>query len=158
MTQDSVNTSGVGNTPDIGRPSEYTQDVADAICECLALGMSLRKICEQEGMPSKSTVFNWLGIHPLFLDQYRRARELQAETHVDDIVRIADEATDAGLAKVRIDARKWHASKIAPKKYGDRVALEHEGEIGLNVAKVSNRDRAKAMAALLAKARKGDHG
>ncbi len=146
------------NTPDVGRPSEYTQEVADTICECLALGMSLRKICEQEGMPSKSTVFNWLGIHPLFLDQYRRARELQAETHVDDIIDIADGATDSGLAKVRIDARKWHASKIAPKKYGDRVALEHEGEIGLNVARVSNRDRAKAMAALLAKARKGDHG
>lgn len=141
-----------------GRPGEYTQEVADAICECLALGMSLRKICEAEGMPTKTTVFNWLSVYPLFVDQYRLARELQAETHADDIIDIADAATDSGLAKVRIDARKWHASKLAPKKYGDRVALDHEGEIGLKVSKTTNRDRAKAMAALLAKARKGDHG
>lgn len=106
-----------------GRPSEFTQATADAICERIADGESLRRICAEEGMPDKATVFRWLSQNEAFRDQYAHAREMQAETHADRIVDIADEATDAQLARLQIDARKWAASKLAPKKYGEKVAL-----------------------------------
>lgn len=102
-----------------GRPSAFTQDIADAICTRLGLGQSLRTICEAETMPDKATVFRWLDDNRDFRDQYARARETQASAYADEIVDIADTEKDPQKARVRIDARKWHASKLAPKKYGD---------------------------------------
>lgn len=124
-----------------GRPSSYTQKIADAICARLADGESLRAICSGNGMPSKTTVMRWLAANMAFRDQYACAREQQADTLVDDIVAIADEATLAvkhdgegvSLAldatavarnRLRVDARKWVAARMAPKKYGDRIAQE----------------------------------
>lgn len=106
------------------RPLEFNEAVADAICERLADGESLRSICRDDDMPAKSTVFKWLGLIPAFADQYARARETQADSLADDIVDIAD---DKGLEpndkRVRIDARKWLAGKLRPKAYGDKVAV-----------------------------------
>lgn len=100
----------------------FTQQEADAICEHIADGKSLRNYCAQEGAPSKSTVMKWLAAHAEFADQYARAREMQADSHVDDLADIADTEADPAKARVRIDARKWAASKLAPKKYGDKLA------------------------------------
>jgi len=72
------------------RPLEFNEAVADAICERLADGESLRSICRDDEMPAKSTVFKWLGLIPAFADQYARARETQADSLADDIVDIAD--------------------------------------------------------------------
>lgn len=126
----------------MGRPSEFSQETADAICERLADGESLRAICADEDMPNKATVFRWLGAFPAFSDQYARSREEQAETLADDIVSISDEAgtrsivndegdevlvafdaTAVARNRLRIDARKWVASKLKPKKYGDKVEV-----------------------------------
>lgn len=132
-----------------GRPSSYTKKVADIICERLADGESLRSICAGDKMPRKTTVFRWLKANAAFRDQYARARELQADGYVDEIIEIADEeciyvrkldgkAVDADdpddsmveavfdktavmRNKLRIDARKWVASKLRPKVYGDRI-------------------------------------
>jgi hypothetical protein len=128
----------------MGRPSEFTQAVADAICELIADGTSLRKICLADEMPSKATVFKWLGAYRDFADQYARAREAQADTMADDILDISDdgrndtymgedgiERTDTDViarSKLRVDARKWLASKMAPKKYGDKLDLNHGGQ------------------------------
>lgn len=130
-----------------GRPSSYTQQVADAICEQLAYGQSLRAICASEDMPSKTTVMRWLAANAAFRDQYACAREQQADAYADEIVQISDEADvsikhdgeDVRLAldstavarnRLRVDARKWVASKLAPKKYGDRIAQEITGGDG----------------------------
>ena len=59
----------------IGRPSSYVKEVADDICQLIAQGESLRKICERPGMPSLSMVFRWLNEQAEFRDQYARARE-----------------------------------------------------------------------------------
>ena len=124
-----------------GRPSSYTQKTADAICARLADGESLRSICSGKAMPSKTTVMRWLASNAAFRDQYACAREQQADTLVDDIVAIADEAAvtikhegdEVSLAldatavarnRLRVDARKWVAARMAPKKYGDRIAQE----------------------------------
>lgn len=135
----------------MGRPSDYTPGVANIICGRLAEGESLRAICETEELPDKSTVFRWLSAHQDFRDQYARAREIQAETLVDEILEISDDARndwmerngDEGEAvgwrlnaehvqrsRLRVDSRKWFASKVAPKKYGDRIQNEHSGPDG----------------------------
>jgi hypothetical protein len=133
-------------SPKMGRPSTYSQEIADIICKRLAEGESLRTIVKDEGMPAQGTVYVWLLKHKDFEEQYTRAREEQAETHADEIVSIADETPDTvpvydkegNLLRIdlssaylqwqrqRIDARKWNASKQRPKKYGDRQI--HSGD------------------------------
>lgn len=124
----------------MGRPTDYNETIANSICERLADGESLRAICSGDGMPSRASVFRWLGSHQEFRDQYARARDEQAEAFADEIVSISDEADvttkvdgeDVTLAldatgiarnRLRIDARKWVASKLKPKKYGENVNL-----------------------------------
>ena len=95
-------------------------------------------------MPAQSTVYDWLLRHPEFAENYTRAREEQADTLADEIIAIADESPetvevrdkegnvldvkiDSGYVnyqRQRIEARKWTAMKLKPKKYGDRVAVE----------------------------------
>lgn len=74
-------------------------------------------------MPDKSTVFRWLSKHETFRDQYTRASEDRAAALAEDILEIADEGNeeDVQRAKLRIDTRKWLMSKMAPKRYSDKV-------------------------------------
>lgn len=130
-----------------GRPSDYSEEIALLICDRLADGESLRAICKDENMPARTSVFKWLSIHASFADQYAHAREAQADALFEDILEIADDSSlDTKIvgederevcntefvqrAKLRVDARKWMASKLAPKKYGDRVVQEHTGPNG----------------------------
>jgi len=129
-----------------GRPTRYTPKVAADICTRLAEGESLRAICRDGAMPGLRTVLGWLfdGEHQEFSHQYASAREAQAEVWADEIVSIADEATGDSTtdkdgkeivnhehiqrSRLRVDARKWIASKLLPKRYGDK--LQHTGEGG----------------------------
>jgi len=127
----------------MGRPSKYTDDIAATICARLSNGESLAPICREDAFPSQQTVYSWLFSHPDFLEKYTRAREEQADTNADQILKIADEEppsytdekgrttldmTYLAWQKQRIDARKWTAMKLKPKKYGERLA--HEGVEG----------------------------
>jgi hypothetical protein len=114
----------------MGRPCTFNPITAERVCQRLAAGESLSRICEDEDMPAKSTVTGWvLADHEGFAAQYARAREAQAEHYAEEIVQIADTEGDSAKARNRIDARKWTASKLLPKRYGDRVELEHSGSI-----------------------------
>lgn len=113
----------------MGRPSDYSEKLGDEISLQLAMGNSLRKICKADDMPEWRTCLRWASKvgHP-FYQQYARGRELQADTMADDIVDIADEAkchNTAAAAKVRVDARKWVASKLNPKRYSDVPENHH---------------------------------
>ena len=130
----------------VGRPSKYSQELIDTICERISDGEGLRSICRDKAMPSRQTVCTWLRTKPDFLDRYAQARELQADALFDEILEIADdgrndwmEANDEdGTAKLngehiarsrlRVDARKWMAGKLRPKKYGDRQIIEGDKE------------------------------
>jgi hypothetical protein len=115
----------------MSRPTDFTQDLADEICAQLSDGKSLRAVCRQESMPSATSVFNWLRSNSRFLEQYARAKEESADSMADDILDIADDkAEDAQSRRVRIDARKWIASKLKPKKYGDKVETTLQGPDG----------------------------
>lgn len=120
-----------------GRPSTYTEELGILICARLADGKGLKAICEDDDMPARSTVYEWLDAHREFRTRYARARDIQADHHADEIIEIADAVTtaeQAQIARVKIGAREWKAAKLAPKRYGDR--LELAGEVGL--ARVSS--------------------
>jgi len=130
--------------PKTGRPTKYSPRVAEQICALLMEGYSLRAICKQEEMPCLAIVCRWLAQKKDFVEQYARAREVQAEIMADEILDIADDATNDYIeresakgnvtilvdhdhiarSKLRVDARKWVAEKLLPKKYGQRKALE----------------------------------
>ncbi len=116
----------------IGRPSTYTEELGNLICDKLTEGISLRKLCMSEEFPAASTVYVWLDKNPDFADKYTRAREAATEDMLEEILEIADHPTlDAQEKRVRIDARKWAMGKLKPKKYGDRQIVDvgnKEGE------------------------------
>lgn len=128
----------------MGRPSDYTQETADIICERLADGESLRAICRDDGMPSTSAVCRWLAANEAFREQYAHARELQADSLFDDILDIADgtrammEGNDPDVQRDRlaVDARKWMAGKLKG-KYSDKHDVNLSAQVaftGLDVA------------------------
>lgn len=114
-----------------GRPTSFSPEIGQTICRRIADGESLRAICRDEAAPGKSTVFDWLAADPDFAALYAKARELQADSYVDEIVSIADDEPDPQRAKVRVSTRQWAASKLRPKVYGDRQTVEHAGAVGL---------------------------
>lgn len=151
-----------------GPQTKLTPELSQRICLLLMEGMSLRRICLLPEMPAKGTVMVWLakddaegGPYAAFQDQYARARKVQAETLVDEIIDIADNRTVDGIAAeddtistekgdfpnkewmqrsgLRIDARKWYASKVLPKKYGDKQQIEHSGEMKVVAVKATIR-------------------
>ena len=158
----------------MGRPSSFTQEIADDICERLINGESLRTISNQDGMPHPATICRWLDANLAFRERYSRARELQADILAAETLTLADtcrmgekiERKEIGRfcsicsldvqwlrgawrhsedgsdlcagaeaeklceekvstgdmverSRLQIDARKWYAGKLAPKKYGD---------------------------------------
>ena len=145
----------------MGRPSDYSEEIADIICERMVCGVedkpeSLRSICRSEGLPSMGTVMRWLARHPEFREQYRAAREAQSEMHQEEIIEISDNCTDdvqvlqsseddvslrinhsaIARAKLQIDTRKWIMSKMAPKKYGDKTVLSNDPDNPVNASPV----------------------
>ena len=134
-----------------GRPTLYSLEIALEICDRIADGESLVKICSDPKMPKKTAVYEWLLRYKEFADIYARAREDQADTLADEIHAISDEkpeqiVDDKGKTrydsafvqwqKNRVDARKWVAAKLKPKKYSDRIAHVGDNEadsINVNV-------------------------
>lgn len=113
-----------------GRPSKYTPELAQEICERIAQGESLKHITDQEDMPTRKTVHTWLlsSDRKEFLHNYEAAREMQADVYADEMDDIArDETIDTQRARLIIDTRKWTSSKLKPKKYGDKVDLTTNG-------------------------------
>jgi hypothetical protein len=132
----------------IGRPSSFTQEIADKICQELALGNSLRTVCLPDGMPSVASIFNWFRNYPEFLEQYTRAKQESADAMAEDVLDIADDATNDYMmrtgkdgnesyqlngehiqrSRLRVETRKWLMSKMKPKKYGEKLDLTNDGD------------------------------
>jgi len=110
----------------------YTDDLFDYICSELADGKSLKRICEQKGMPDKATFYRWINGDPILCDKYARAKDDSADALSEDIQNIADDVLsgkyEANNARVAIDAKKWIASKLKPKKYGDKIDMTTNGK------------------------------
>ncbi len=135
----------------MGRPTIYTDELAAEICRRIVEGESLTRICKDDHMPNVSSVYLWLFKNKDFSNQYACAREDQADTYSDQIVDIGEEVpmmviTDedgkvtkrvdpAGIQRnrLRVDARKWVASKLKPKKYGERTTIAGDKDAPLEV-------------------------
>lgn len=125
----------------MGRPSKYTQLLADEICQRIREGEPVRQICLLDHMPEQATFYRWLQDKADFREQYARAKEDQADTFAEELVDIADNSTNDWIerenqrgeiytayneeavsrAKLRIEARKWLMGKMKPKKYGEKT-------------------------------------
>ncbi len=122
-----------------GRPTDYTQELGDYICGKIMEGNSLVKILAEEGMPHPATIYRWIRLHKDFCDNYERAKEDQADYFVEDILQIADAAKPETVQvdRLKVDTRKWAASKFKPKKYGDKVESTFKGDpdnpLGLSI-------------------------
>jgi hypothetical protein len=132
----------------MGRPTKYTKALADKICKAIAeSSYGLRKIMvKNTEFPDVATILRWLAEDDkkYFREQYARAREAQATMMAEEILEISDDGTNdymtiekgdksynvedrevTNRSKLRVDARKWLASKLLPKKYGDKIDIDH---------------------------------
>jgi hypothetical protein len=89
--------------------------------------MSLRAVCRSKDMPVKQTVLAWLGRYPEFQAQYARALEARGCGYGEEVVAVTQRVLAGEIApdvgRVAIDGLKWAAGRMAPKVYGDRVAI-----------------------------------
>ena len=126
----------------------YSQEIADRICDEIANGSNLNRLCESDDFPTQQTVFNWFKQQPAFFENYAHARSLRAGVRSDRIdgylQQVLSGKLDANSARVIIDAEKWQAGKENPKVYGDKVQQEVSGAGGgpvvLNILPVKTDD------------------
>ena len=128
----------------MGRPTKYTDELADAICEAIATTEKGLHAIVKDLDCSVVSVFKWIGENENFANKYARAKECQAEYMAQQILTIADDSTNdvvfgedgsarpnnefINRSRLRVDSRKWLASKLYPKKYGDKVDVTSDGE------------------------------
>ena len=132
-----------------GRPTKYSDKLADRICQKIAEGYSVRSICKEKDMVSMQTLFRWLREKDKFREQYAHSCEERSYAQAEEIIDIADNATNDYMEKLegdgyifnsenvqrsrlRIDTRKWLMSKMNPKVYGDKLDMTTNGnDIGV---------------------------
>jgi hypothetical protein len=111
-----------------GRPTIYTPEIAEQVCQYIAQGMTLREVAAIKDMPGMTTICRWLleVDKEAFWKQYAQARQTQAELEIDEIRTLADKCTpkNAHAVRLRVDARKFRVEKLSPKKYGNIQRIE----------------------------------
>ena len=117
----------------VGRPSDFSDELAKSICDLISGGSNFRKVCSLDGMPSLQTIFRWRHEKPAFGEQIRIAMENRAETRNDDIDQLKDDVKEGNIeptaASVILKATIWQASKESPKRFGERTEIEHSGTV-----------------------------
>ncbi len=123
----------------MGRPSEYTPELAEYICQLISThACSVHTLIEMYALPDHRTIYNWLNTYPDFFHNYMQAKHNQAHILADEILKVPENIptyfdkegtlrTDNGMlgvAKLKIEALRWSAARLAPKHYGDNKATE----------------------------------
>ena len=117
----------------MARPSIYSEKLVDRMLEEIASGRSVIGMCrEEDWTPNAETWYRWLYKIEGLSNRYAQAKSVQSEREADIILDIADNATntDYQVARLRVDARKWIASKLLPNKYGERTQIDHSSTDG----------------------------
>jgi hypothetical protein len=123
-----------------------SDELVATILNRVAKGEPLSKVCDQPDMPTRKSFFEWLSKDATMVEAYKLATEMRADLYAEEILEIADDGTrdykadsegrevvdhdHIARARLRVEARKWYVSKLAPKKYGDKVDLNHGGQEG----------------------------
>lgn len=117
-----------------GRPTDYTPELAQEICEAIACSSKgVKKLCkENPHWPSHDAIYRWIYIYPDFYDLYTRAKVSQISVIVDEMFDVIAETDDVNRARLWIDTTKWLTCKLVPKVYGNKV--ETTPETGLTHA------------------------
>ena len=132
------------------KPSQYRADLAEEICRRIAEGETLPAICREEHMPHFQRVYDWIEADTDgFRGRIERARELGAEAIAQDTFDIADDGRNDWMekydkdgnslgymlngehvqrSKLRIETRLKLLAKWHPKKYGEKVDVNHGGQ------------------------------
>ncbi len=116
--------------------TDKQQAILDSALARIADGESMRSIGRDPAMPAATTLYDWIegDDSGKASEQYARARQMQADTHAEEIVRIADDQDiDANSRRVMVDARKWVASKLKPGTYGDKIDHKHSGSLTIGI-------------------------
>jgi hypothetical protein len=139
-----------------GRPTLRTPEVEEDILVGLMSGMSLVKICQLEGMPERTTVCKWMANDEDFSTKCARAREFQGELSDDKLIDIVEQVEAGTLApdqaRVMASILQWRASKLKPKVYGDKQAVDLTSN-GKTIDSLTDDERTARLAALLDGAR-----
>ena len=124
-----------------GRPTEYTEEIGDTICERIADGERLRTICADAGMPDEATVLGWVSSHDEFREGYELAHEFAVEALLDETLDIVDDPGGYLVERVgangkvvvvwdrkqlprcvlRADVRMWVVDQLPPLKLEERL-------------------------------------
>lgn len=118
----------------IGRPTDYSEKLAENICNWIAGGNSLRSFCRSESAPDVSTVCRWIIRHDEFRKQYVQAREAAGYAHGDKVIEVVellqDKDIDAQTAKAMMDGLKWAAERMAPRAHAPRSTIDSTSSDG----------------------------
>lgn len=123
------------------RTNLYTPEIAAAICTDIAIGHTVAQAAGNAGI-DPNTIYAWRLQHADFGEIFARAKAAQMDYFAEEIIEIADdglndwmqrEARNGSItvlndehvqrSRLRIDTRKWLMARMAPRRYGDRVAL-----------------------------------
>lgn len=115
----------------LGRPPKYNREIAREFCRRIALGRSLRSVCEDEDMPDSSTAYRWKDMYTEFREMYASATEERGLTFGDFIADLAFQVLagehEVDRARLALDGLKWTAARLAPRTYGEKqeVSVKH---------------------------------
>ena len=125
------------------RPTGFSEALAAEICRRLADGELLGDICRPTRMPSRDTVRRWQGENGPFRDRYAVARDQQADALADEAIHIARNAAadTVAVCRLQIDTIKWLIAKIAPRRYGEKVAPDAAVKVSIGDAIEQGRAR-----------------
>ncbi len=111
--------------------------IMDTVSERLIEGESLRQICLDPDMPGRFAILKWVNEDTDLATQYALAREIQADALDDDmaatIADILSGKLDAQAARVVLHANQWRASKMRPKRYGDKIDHNVTGSLTIGI-------------------------
>lgn len=147
----------------MARPTLYTSEIADEICERIATGETLRAICRSDGMPSYRSVYRWRESDAQFSARFTLAREIGGDVIAEQTLEIADETSNDTIetehgekansewinrSKLRVETRLKLLAVWFPRKYGQRIDVT-SGNESLNL---TAEDRAAKLQAIHAAA------
>jgi len=126
---------------------EFSQELFNEICDKIAVSNNglVKILGSDERYPSHPIFYSWIKINEENISRYACAREAQADFLVDEILEISDDTSQDTItisngeydkevenrewinrSKLKVDSRKWIASKFRPTKYGDKLDIDHK--------------------------------
>lgn len=140
----------------MGRPSKYTEELAQKICDLIREGKSERQICKMPNMPTAMTLRRWKEGNPDFCAQSARAREESAEKFNDELLDLQVELNDQLQTRLSTgeDFPKGavEAYKVLMQEKARQAAWRDDSRYGnRKTVKVDATDDAKGMAEVYAK-------